>query len=191
MGLRRWLRQTRVWCNVRRARLIDVALGLDEVVLFVKRLDKESTQAVLRHFGAHIGQNCDIESGLTVHWARGDFANLTIEDDCHLGKDVFLDLTAPLVVRASSTISMRSMILTHFDPGHARENHDGYEAYASGVEIGPGAYLGAGVIVLPGTRVGSGSIVGAGAVVNRDVPPYTLVAGVPARVVRELHAEEG
>ena len=40
--------------------------------------------------------------------------------------------------------------------------------------------------ILPGVRIGAGSVVAAGAVVTRDVPPATLVAGVPAAVVREL-----
>lgn len=46
-------------------------------------------------------------------------------------------------------------------------------------------WLGAGVIVTPGVRIGSGSIVGAGSVVTKDVPPDVVVAGVPARIVRE------
>ncbi|MHB1295064.1 MAG: acyltransferase [Anaerolineae bacterium] len=45
------------------------------------------------------------------------------------------------------------------------------------------AWLGTGTVVLPGIRVGEGAIVGANAVVTRDVPPYTIVAGVPARTI--------
>jgi acetyltransferase-like isoleucine patch superfamily enzyme len=45
-------------------------------------------------------------------------------------------------------------------------------------------------MVLPGVMIGKGAIVAAGAVVTRDVPPHTLVAGIPARVVRQL-SEEG
>jgi maltose O-acetyltransferase len=54
------------------------------------------------------------------------------------------------------------------------------------IAIEDGAWLASRVMVLPGVVIGSGAIVAAGAVVTRDVPPNTLVAGVPARVMREL-----
>jgi maltose O-acetyltransferase len=56
------------------------------------------------------------------------------------------------------------------------------------VTVGDHAWLGAGCILLPGVHVGEGAIIGAGAVVIRDVAPYTVVAGVPARLVRSLVA---
>jgi galactoside O-acetyltransferase len=46
-------------------------------------------------------------------------------------------------------------------------------------------WIGANATILPGVRVGHGSVVGAGAVVARDVPPLSVVLGVPARVARE------
>nr|WP_276612123.1 DapH/DapD/GlmU-related protein [Kineococcus vitellinus] len=46
-------------------------------------------------------------------------------------------------------------------------------------------WIGAGCIVLPGRRIGTGSIVGAGSVVVSDVPPWTVVAGNPARIVKK------
>jgi serine acetyltransferase len=52
--------------------------------------------------------------------------------------------------------------------------------------IRDGVWLGSRVTILPGVNVGEGAVVAAGAVVARDVPPDTLVAGVPAEVVREL-----
>ena len=46
--------------------------------------------------------------------------------------------------------------------------------------------IGANVVVLEGVTVGKGSVVAAGAVVTKDVPPYSVVAGVPARVIKEI-----
>ena len=54
------------------------------------------------------------------------------------------------------------------------------------VTVGDDAWIGTGAILLPGVEIGEGAIIGAGAVVTRSVEPYTVVSGVPARVVRRL-----
>jgi acetyltransferase-like isoleucine patch superfamily enzyme len=57
---------------------------------------------------------------------------------------------------------------------------------ARSVLIEEDVWLGAKASVLPGVRIGRGAVVGTGAVVTRDVPPLTVVTGVPARAVRTL-----
>src|SRR5215211_4441106 len=93
-----------------------------------------------------------------------------------IGDDVFL---APLV---------QILAVNHVYVDTTRPiSHQGITA--QGIAIEDGAWIGAGAIILDGVRVGCNAVVGAGAVVTRDVPPYTLVAGNPARVVRDLRAE--
>jgi acetyltransferase-like isoleucine patch superfamily enzyme len=60
---------------------------------------------------------------------------------------------------------------------------------AQGIVIEDDVWIGAGAIITDGIHLGKGSVVAAGAVVTRDVPPHTLVGGVPARVLREITAE--
>jgi maltose O-acetyltransferase len=57
---------------------------------------------------------------------------------------------------------------------------------AKAVTIGEDAWIGAGSVLLPGVTIGQGAIVGAGSVVTASVPPYTIAAGVPARVRRKI-----
>ena len=84
--------------------------------------------------------------------------------------------------------------ILHGDPGKPTilEDHVtiGHRAVIHSAHIEPGCLIGIGAIVLDGVRVGAGSIVGAGSVVTKDVPPRSLVVGVPAKRLRELADEE-
>lgn len=113
------------------------------------------------------------------------------------------ELTGPLTVEAGAFMNRGAYVQGHVTIGrrvaigqHVRiltDTHQigGPESRAGKkdvkpVRIGAGAWLGAGCTVLPGVTVGEGAVVAAGAVVAHDVEPHTLVAGVPARVVRRL-----
>lgn len=74
-------------------------------------------------------------------------------------------------------------------PGEADEAEFFAWRRAHGVTFGHDVWIGHGAVILPGRSVGTGAVVAAGAVVTRDVPPYTIVAGVPARVVKRRFPE--
>ncbi len=57
------------------------------------------------------------------------------------------------------------------------------------VVIEDNVWIGTGVIILPGVNIGEGSIIGAGSVVSRNVPAKSIVAGIPARIIRNLEAD--
>jgi acetyltransferase-like isoleucine patch superfamily enzyme len=61
---------------------------------------------------------------------------------------------------------------------------------ARGIVVEDDVWIGAGVIVIDGVRVGRGAVVAAGAVVTQDVPPHTVVAGIPARVVKTITGDD-
>jgi len=84
--------------------------------------------------------------------------------------------------------------ILHGDPGVPTilEDHVtvGHRAVVHSAHIESGSLIGIGAIILNGVRVGTGSIIGAGAVVTKNVPPGSLVMGVPGKVVRQLSATE-
>lgn len=70
---------------------------------------------------------------------------------------------------------------------------DGYKAGFTGLPdtvVGNDVWIGHGALILPGVTIGSGAIIGAGTVVSRDVAPYSIVAGNPARLIRPRFAPE-
>lgn len=58
------------------------------------------------------------------------------------------------------------------------------------VEIGPYAWICSRSIILPGIKIGEGAVVASGAVVTKDVPPYAVVGGVPARVIGQRERKD-
>ena len=84
------------------------------------------------------------------------------------------------------SIAFGAIIVAHSaaSPFHARNNV--FKSEPRKVNLKKGCWIGAGAIVLPGVTVGEAAIVSAGSVVSHDVPPYTVVAGNPARPIRKL-----
>ena len=80
--------------------------------------------------------------------------------------------------------------ILHGDPGSPTilEDHVtvGHRAVVHSAYIERGSLIGIGAVILDGVRVGAGSIIGAGAVVTKDVPPLSLVVGIPGKVLRQV-----
>jgi len=84
--------------------------------------------------------------------------------------------------------------ILHGDPGKPTILDEyvtiGHRAVVHSAHVERGCLIGIGAIVLDGVRVGAGSIIGAGAVVTKDVPPRSLVVGIPGKVVRTVSDAE-
>ena len=77
----------------------------------------------------------------------------------------------------------------YWDDAETEEEFFGWRRNNS-VTIGHDVWIGHGATILPGVTVGNGAVIGAGAVVSRDVAPYTIVGGVPARLIRDRFPPE-
>lgn len=67
---------------------------------------------------------------------------------------------------------------------------DKFDEDTERVVLGNDVWIGSGVIILGGVKIGDGAIVAAGALVNHDVPPYAIVGGIPARIIKKRFNEE-
>jgi maltose O-acetyltransferase len=119
----------------------------------------------------------------SIHWRARFFApqDLTIGDYTTIGNDSFFDARDGIKIGSCVNIAAEVRIYTR-----EHDIDDPYFAETGGpVVIEDYAYVGTRVTILPGITIGKGAVVASGAVVTKDVPPYMLVGGVPAKVIRE------
>lgn len=158
--IRTWATQCRNWALLVAGRL---PTNLLRVIIY-------------RHvFRVKIARGARIEPGCII-WGP---SRITIGAGTIINRGVILDGRFPLTIGANASVSMQSAILTL----EHDLNDPGFQSVGGPVTIGDRAFLGLRSIVLPGIEIGEGAAVGVGAVVTRDVEPYSIVAGSPARAI--------
>lgn len=132
---------------------------------------------VLRLLGARIDRSAVLYGGFEIRSPR----KLTIGANSCIGHKATLDARGGLTIGNNVNFSSEVMIWTaqhdYRDPMFGTD----FKA----VVIGETAWLGPRCIILPGVTVGEGAVIAAGAVVTKDVEPYAVVGGVPARKIAD------
>jgi maltose O-acetyltransferase len=154
------------------------------------------------------GRRFDIGAGVAIHGMRnlslGD--GTAIEDDCTLcchnapltlGRSCYLNRNVRLGSAGTASLTLGDNVMVGpnvvMDTSRHRDGRTDIPMKDQGMEyrpisIGDDVWIGANAVVICGVSIGRGCIVGAGAVVTRDLPPYSVAVGVPARVVRRRDA---
>jgi acetyltransferase-like isoleucine patch superfamily enzyme len=126
-----------------------------------------------------IGNNVFIGGGTTIDCVD----SIMIHDDVLVSHECIIADSD----NHSVSYSIRKKDLADWRSGGG---HDWSTTVTQPIVINKGAWLGARVMVLKGVNIGEGAVVGAGSVVTSDVAPYTIVAGNPARLIREIPLDE-
>jgi len=146
---------------------------------------------------AVIGLHCEVLEHSSVEYATlGDFSYLgpdCIVADAEIGK--FCAIAARVRIGAPNhPMDRPSLHRFTYCPDYYSSAPRDKEFFAARrddrVRIGHDVWIGHAVTVLPGVTVGDGAVLAAGAVVAKDVPPYTIVGGVPARPIRERFSRD-
>ncbi|WP_239984690.1 DapH/DapD/GlmU-related protein [Lentibacillus sediminis] len=106
-----------------------------------------------------------------------------------IGKNVFFNMGCSFQDRGGIHIgdgALLGMNVTIATLNHGMSLETRNTTYADGVTLGKNTWIGSSATILPGVTVGDNAVVAAGAVVTKDVPENTVVAGVPAKVVKEV-----
>jgi acetyltransferase-like isoleucine patch superfamily enzyme len=130
---------------------------------------------IARHVFEHVGKNVKIFHGVEVSYGY----NLVVEDNCTIHKFVLLDDRGGIIIHEGSSVSDYANIYSH-----AHDLNDGMIVSNEKTEIGPRARVTYHATVMSGVKVGEHGMVGSIGVASKDVPPYYIVGGVPAKPLK-------
>jgi|SRR3989304_2980580 len=137
--------------------------------------------------GAKIGKHSILMRVNFFNWHHGGLAGLKVGDECFIGDETLIDLYDQVTLEDKVTIAQRVTILTHLNVGY--QNHPLQKFFpktSKPVILKNGCVIAAASTILPGVTIGQQSFVAAGSVVTKGIPPNTLVAGVPAKIIRKI-----
>lgn len=136
---------------------------------------------VYRLFGMKIGKGSTLHMRLSFY----NSYNIIIGQDTIIGEGTVLDGRAKLTIGDHVDIASEVMIYNSQHDVNAKHFSAVETVVIKPITIEDYVFIGPRVIILPEVTVGKGAVVAAGAVVTKDVPPFAIVAGVPAKIIGE------
>lgn len=146
---------------------------------------EEEVRQCLREITGHdVPDDVRVFAPLHVNYGPG----VTFGRDCFLNFGCTLLALGGITIGDGAFIGPHCVLATEYHPEDPARRH---QLLTKPIVIGKNAWLGANVTVLAGVTVGDNAIVAAGSMVTKDVPPDTVVAGVPAKAIRMIKREGG
>ena len=166
-------------------RVIDVILRIILHLPFAERFNVK----ILHRLGALFVGAQDSVWVANSKFVGGPFRNLTIGEHSNILDDCFFLLRDKIIIGNNVDIAYRVTLITSSNASASSKIRSVYPPFTAPVTIEDDVWIGANATILGGVTVGKCSVVAAGSLVNKDVEPYTVVAGVPARVIKRIVIE--
>jgi len=131
--------------------------------------------------GAKIGKGSRIDMNFSIQ----DADKLIIGNHSHVNRQCILDARGGLHIKDCVSISQRVAIIT----GSHDQNSPNFDYVKKNVVINDYVWIGFGATILGGVEIGKGAVVSAGAVVTKDVEPFAIVGGIPAKKIGERNRD--
>jgi putative colanic acid biosynthesis acetyltransferase WcaF len=137
--------------------------------------------ALLRAFGSRIGAGVVVRANVNISFPW----RLSVGDYVWIGEDVGILSLATVTIESNVCLSQRAYLCTG---SHDYQRED-FQLITRPIMVRAGSWIAAQAFIGPGVEIGQGAVVAAGSVVMKDVPPYTLARGNPAEVCKTLRRE--
>jgi acetyltransferase-like isoleucine patch superfamily enzyme len=164
--------------------------GIDTVSRLLYVVSPFDCATILRTCGADVGEHFSIHLPIAIVNAQKNYSNLSIGHSAHIGTGVILDLHEKITLGDRVTISMGTTIITHQYVGNSALTYLGYPPISGAVEVKSNTYVGAKAVILCGHTIGSHCVIGASAVINKDIPDYSVVVGVPGKIIKTINRSD-
>lgn len=138
----------------------------------------------VRHFIEVCGRDVKVGPNVTIAFGCKLGNNVTVNENCRLASTIVEDhaLIAPGLYAIMRNHEYKDIDIPIAEQGYYKETPP---------HIGQNVWIGAKVTLLPGIVIGEGAILAVGAVVTKDVPPFAIVGGVPAKIIRYRNEKIG
>ena len=149
--------------------------------------DEKRKREILGQLLGSVGEDVGIDTPFRCNYGKNTYVadHVIIGMNCTFIDDARIDIESKVMIASDVQICTA----THgIDPDErlAQSENSWFKTLTAPVRICARAWIGAKAIIFPGVTVGEGAVVGAGSVVTKDVPPMTVVAGVPAKVIKQI-----
>ncbi|NLJ94912.1 MAG: sugar O-acetyltransferase [Clostridiaceae bacterium] len=149
-----------------------------------KPSDKAQKNSLLEQILGELPENLSITEPVYFDYGK----NTKFGKNVHVNLSCYFMDGAPITIGDYAFIGPYTGFYTAAHPNSAKERNQGLEQ-ARPITIGNNCWFGANVSVLPGVTIGDNCVIAAGAVVTKDIPAYSIAAGVPAKVIGKAPAD--
>lgn len=165
-----------------------------ESVINGKFFELQGADCVCIGFNTVLGQNMEL-TAVCKYRSQEFTPSIWIGDNCRIGANAKITAINSITI-GNGVLTGRNVLITDNSHGISALQElaippSDRSLYSKGrVKIGDNVWLGDNVAVLPGVCIGKGCIIGAGSVVAKDIPPYCVAAGIPAKVLKKCCIED-
>lgn len=153
----------------------------EKLMAFNSETDEQKRNYIIKSLFGKIGENCFVTPNFFCDYGL----NIELGDNVYFNTNCVILDCASVKIGSNTLLGPNVQIYTATHPLDYKTRNSGIES-AKSITIGENCWIGGSAVILPGINIGDGCVVGAGSVVTGDFPNNSIIAGNPAKVIRQI-----